>query len=102
MPDISITDDVGKPVAGATVDLTSPSSLFNYLKSQVFHLIVVPENLVAQEDCEAEPAQPQGRIESSAEFYPVGSGANDVGGDACSSAGGYSTRLNGRYRAAKK
>lgn len=49
MPDISITDDVGKPVSGVTVDLSSPSSIFNYLRTRLFHLIVVPD-FIARKD----------------------------------------------------
>jgi hypothetical protein len=58
MPDISITDDLGKPVGGVTVDLNSPSSIFNYLKSRVFHLIVLPE-LLARKDDTLTQAAPQ-------------------------------------------
>ena len=50
MPDISITDELGKPAAGVTVDLQSPSSILNYLKSEIFHLIVVPEFLARKDD----------------------------------------------------
>jgi hypothetical protein len=50
MPDISVTDDLGKPVAGVTVDPQSPSSIFNYLKTRLFHLIVVPEFLAVKDD----------------------------------------------------
>src|SRR5436190_12786328 len=45
MPSFSITDHLGKPVEGVKVDWTSASSLFRYLKSQVLHLIVVPDYL---------------------------------------------------------
>jgi hypothetical protein len=58
MPDISITDDLGKPVAGVTVDLNSPSSILNYLKSRVFHFIVLPE-LLARKDDTLTQAAPQ-------------------------------------------
>src|SRR5450432_2064275 len=58
MPDISITDELGKPVEGVNVDLESPSSIFNYLKSRVFHLIVLPE-LLARKDDTLTQAAPQ-------------------------------------------
>ncbi|HMC61180.1 MAG TPA: hypothetical protein VKJ01_18460, partial [Candidatus Solibacter sp.] len=58
MPDISITDELGKPVEGVTVDLESPSSIFNYLKARVFHLIVLPE-LLARKDDTLTQAAPQ-------------------------------------------
>ena len=43
MPDISITDDLGKPVETVKIDPTQPSSLLNYARSQALHLIVVPD-----------------------------------------------------------
>src|SRR5947209_3579809 len=49
MPEFSLTDDVGKPVAGVTVDWTSASALFKYLKSEVLHLIVVPDFLARKD-----------------------------------------------------
>ena len=43
MPDISITADVAKPVDPVKVDLTQPSSLVDYAKSLVLHLLVAPD-----------------------------------------------------------
>src|ERR1035441_5274688 len=43
MPDISITDDLGKPVETVKIDLSQPSSLVNYARSQTLHLIVAPD-----------------------------------------------------------
>jgi hypothetical protein len=45
MPTFSLTDDIGQPVDNVKVDWTSASSLFRYLRSQVLHLIVVPDYL---------------------------------------------------------
>src|ERR1043166_3403315 len=45
MPDIEITDDLGKPVEGVKVDLANPSSLLKYLQTELFHLAVFPEFL---------------------------------------------------------
>ena len=43
MPEISITDALGKPVETVKIDPTQPSSLVNYARSQALHLIVVPD-----------------------------------------------------------
>jgi hypothetical protein len=43
MPDISITDDLGKPVEAVKIDLSQPSSLVNYARSQLLHLMVAPD-----------------------------------------------------------
>ncbi len=43
MPDLSITDSLGDPVDISAVKWTSASSLYNYLKSEVLHLAVVPD-----------------------------------------------------------
>lgn len=43
MPDLSITDSLGNPVDISTVNWTSASSLNNYLKSELLHLVVVPD-----------------------------------------------------------
>jgi hypothetical protein len=49
MPDISITDDLGAPVESVKIDLSQPSSLVNYARAQVLHLIVVPDFLALQD-----------------------------------------------------
>jgi hypothetical protein len=43
MPDISITDELGKPVETVKIDPSQPSSLVNYARSQALHLTVVPD-----------------------------------------------------------
>jgi hypothetical protein len=45
MPSFSLTDDLGTPIAAPKVDLTSASSLFQYLKTEVLHLAVAPDFL---------------------------------------------------------
>lgn len=45
MPDIQITDQLGTPVPGVKVDLSQPSSLVEYLKSELLHLAVLPDFL---------------------------------------------------------
>ena len=49
MPDISITDDLGTPVESVKIDLSQPSSLVNYARAQLLHLIVVPDFLALQD-----------------------------------------------------
>jgi len=43
MPDIQITDDLGRPVPAVPIDLTQPSSLLKYAKTALLHLAVVPD-----------------------------------------------------------
>ena len=56
MPDISITDDLGKPVETVKIDLSQPSSLVNYARSQVLHLIVAPDFVALEGKALAEAA----------------------------------------------
>src|SRR5690242_2593952 len=49
MPDIQVTDNLGNPVGGIKVDLTHPSSLVKYLKTEVLHLVVVPDFLAMKD-----------------------------------------------------
>ena len=50
MPDLSITDSLGNPVDISTVNWTSASSLYNYLKSEALHLAVVPDYLAVKDE----------------------------------------------------
>jgi hypothetical protein len=43
MADIALTDELGKSVPDVKFDLSHPSSLLKYAKSQLLHLIVVPD-----------------------------------------------------------
>jgi hypothetical protein len=43
LPDLSITDSLGNPLDISTVKWTSGSSLYNYGKSELFHLAVAPD-----------------------------------------------------------
>ena len=43
MPDIQISDDLGKPVPNVKLDLSHPSSLLNYAKTELLHLVVAPD-----------------------------------------------------------
>jgi hypothetical protein len=45
VPDIQVTDQLDKPVESIKVDLTHPSSLVKYLKTELLHLAVVPDFL---------------------------------------------------------
>lgn len=47
MPDISITDQLDTQIS--PVDLSNPSSLFNYLKAELLHLAVLPD-FIARKD----------------------------------------------------
>ncbi len=49
MPDIQITDHLDKPVETVKVDLAHPSSLVQYLKTEVLHLAVVPDFLARKD-----------------------------------------------------
>ncbi len=48
MPEISFTDDLGKPVETVKIDLSQPSSLLNYARSQLLHLMVAPDFVALQ------------------------------------------------------
>src|ERR1035441_7085730 len=56
MPEISITDDLGKPVETVKIDPSQPSSLVNYARSQVLHLIVAPDFVALEGKALAEAA----------------------------------------------
>ncbi len=49
MPDIQITDQLDKPVETIKIDLTHPSSLVKYLKTELLHLAVVPDFLAKKD-----------------------------------------------------
>ena len=50
MPDIQITDQLDKPVETVKIDLTHPSSLVKYLKTELLHLAVVPDFLAKKDN----------------------------------------------------
>jgi hypothetical protein len=50
MPTFSLTDNLGNPVQNVKVDWTSLSSLFNYVKAEVLHLIVAPDFLARRDE----------------------------------------------------
>jgi hypothetical protein len=50
MPGFSLTDNLGDPVQDVKVDWTSLSSLFNYVKAEVLHLIVAPDFLARKDE----------------------------------------------------
>ena len=43
MADLQITDELGKPLSPVNIDLSHPSSLVSYLKSELLHLAVLPD-----------------------------------------------------------
>ena len=50
MPDIQITDQLDKPIEKVTIDLSNPSSLVRYLKTELLHLAVFPDFLAKKDD----------------------------------------------------
>ncbi len=72
MPDISITDNLGSPV-GVKLDLTQPSSLVDYAKAQVLHLLVAPDFVARQDQpltqAAAQPVRFQARLGNA---FPLG------------------------------
>jgi hypothetical protein len=49
MPDVNVTDNLDNPVDSIKVDLTHPSSLVKYLKTELLHLAVVPDFLALKD-----------------------------------------------------
>jgi len=49
MPDIEVTDQLDKPIESIKIDVSRPSSLIKYLKSELLHLAVAPD-FVARKD----------------------------------------------------
>jgi len=43
MADIQLTDDLGKSVPDVKIDLSQPSSLLKYAKTELLHLAVAPD-----------------------------------------------------------
>lgn len=43
MADIQLTDDLGKPAPTVKIDLSQPSSLLNYAKTELLHLAAAPD-----------------------------------------------------------
>jgi hypothetical protein len=50
MPDIQVTDQLDKPVETIKIDLSHPSSLVRYLKTELLHLAVLPDFLARKDD----------------------------------------------------
>lgn len=49
VPDIQVTDQLDKPVETIKLDLTHPSSLIKYLKTELLHLAVLPDFLARKD-----------------------------------------------------
>lgn len=49
MPDIQITDQLDKPIEAIKIDLSHPSSLIKYLKTELLHLAIVPDFLARKD-----------------------------------------------------
>jgi hypothetical protein len=50
MADIQITDELDKPIPTVKIDLTHPSSLVKYLKTEALHLAVLPDFLARKDE----------------------------------------------------
>jgi hypothetical protein len=50
MPDIQVTDQLDTPVETIRIDLSHPSSLVKYLKTELLHLAVFPDFLARKDD----------------------------------------------------
>ena len=50
MADLQITDELGKPLSSVNIDLSHPSSLVSYLKSELLHLAVFPDFLRCRDE----------------------------------------------------
>ena len=70
MADIEITDQLDKPIETIKVDLTHPSTLVNYLKTEVLHLAVFPDFLTRAGSTlsQAAPKPIQFQLKASNEF----------------------------------
>ena len=55
-PNITITDQLDKPISTGSIDLTHPSSLVNYLKAELLHLAVLPDFLARKDSKLSEAA----------------------------------------------
>ncbi len=49
MPQISVTDNLGKPLDSVKIDLSQPSSLATYARSELLHLLVAPDFVALQD-----------------------------------------------------
>jgi hypothetical protein len=49
MPDIQVTDQLDKPIETIKIDMTHPSSLVKYLKTELLHLAVLPDFLARKD-----------------------------------------------------
>jgi hypothetical protein len=50
MADLQITDQLGQPLSSVHIDLTHPSSLINFLKTELLHLAVLPDFLKCKDE----------------------------------------------------
>ena len=61
MADIEVTDDLGKPAPAVKIDLSHPSSLLKYAKSELLRMTVAPDFIaraLEREDNPIDPSQP--------------------------------------------
>jgi hypothetical protein len=67
IPDIQVTDQLDKPVESIKIDLTHPSSLVKYLKTEVLHLAVLPDFLARKDDTLSQAAAKPLQFEAKAQ-----------------------------------
>src|ERR1700758_4195753 len=79
MPSFSLTDNLGNPVQNVKVDWTSLSSLFNYVKAAVLHLIVAPDFLARKDETltQAAPNPLQFQL-NAADGFQLGSTVREI------------------------
>jgi hypothetical protein len=57
MPDIQVTDQLDQPVESIKIDLSHPSSLVKYLKTELLHLAVLPDFLANKDELLSQAAK---------------------------------------------
>ncbi len=79
MPDISITDQLDKPIETVHVDLSQPSSLIKYLKTELLHLAVFPDFLARKDDLLTQAATKPIRFQAKATHdFQLGSAQPEI------------------------
>ena len=67
MADIEITDELDKPIPNITVDMTHPSSLVKYLRTEALHMAVFPDFLARKDSTLSQAAPKPIRFEAKAQ-----------------------------------
>ncbi|MGA8594278.1 MAG: hypothetical protein WB676_05985 [Bryobacteraceae bacterium] len=67
MPDIVVTDQLDQPIDTIKIDLTHPSSLIKYLKTELLHLAVLPDFLARKDTILSKAAEEPIQFEAKAQ-----------------------------------